>query len=153
MIFVGLAALAATAQSIIMWNGRNSHVELNRHSEQVKACSQFLAKSISAIDEFGRWDAALMRKERIDKHSADVRRFIDDLRSQTWLLKLMAPKPVQEKADMVVEGLTRSENILASITDGSEFPDAKRQQFIDARDGARSAFYQMTIDCERLFRP
>ncbi len=48
-----IAVLAATAQAFLMWQGRNAHIELNLHSEQLRACARVASRSAQMFEASG----------------------------------------------------------------------------------------------------
>lgn len=146
-----IAAAAASMQSWVAWSGRNSHIELARHAEQLRACSVVLSKSLTLIDVLGAWQSAVDEKKDEAAYDERVERLIGELRASGWIAQVVLPEVQEELVSKLVSNIdATAQTLRRSPGENDPGNKDKRQRFLDERDITRSVFQELSVSCKSL---
>ncbi len=145
-VMTAVAVLAATTQSLIMWQGRNSHVELNLHLERVKACAGVAAKYgplLSNVNALADQSAVVEKSDReeILAARAFVKKTHADINEHLSVLELISEAELRHKSASLALDI---QNLLNNATDLKDLGDEK---YRDLRAGIMEEFKAFTVEC------
>ena len=144
-----VAVLAATAQALIMWMGRNSHVELNLHLERVKACAGIAAKfppmssSVGSLADFAISAPAPEDRQMTLDARIRFRQLQQAINEHLSVLELIGDAEMRKESASFALDIEELANIAAGVT---TFAD---QKFGDTRAGLIEKYRTFVENCRQ----
>ena len=150
-VMTAIAVLAATGQAVIMWLGRNSHIELNLHHEQVMACAGVMSKAgpfmanVNALADFSVAVDGEDDKPHVLEARAYVKRLQSELNEHLSVLELLGDDELAKLASSLALDI---QNLMNNATGSKNLGEEK---YRDLRTYLTSSIEAFRSECrERL---
>lgn len=143
-VLTAIAVLAATVQALIMWEGRNSHIELNLHSQLLEACARVIATAGPLLSNAGAladYSGSLEDQSRIAEARLRVARYLSDVFESLSVIELVGSDTIAKQAASLAVDI---QNFVNNTTGRKQLDD---QPYLDLRTGLASSVAEFRLTC------